>query len=388
MKILMILESEFPPDIRVEKEIRSLIKVGHKIVLACSSPASEDEIISWNGATIIRKNMPRFIYKSSVGCLQFPFYFNFWRKFLKGVFTQNKFDAIHLHDLPLAKVAKEFSLKHKISFVLDLHENWPALIAISQHTKSFLGQLLSSNKQWIKYEKVSIQKADRVIVVVQEAKERLVKLGVQEEKITIVSNTIEIADFIIPEIPINNRFTLIYAGGLNEHRGLHIALDAVKKVVTNIPCLNFLIIGEGRYRKTLEQKVQDLKLNNNVNFTGWLCFDDMLKLLSSSHVGLIPHLRNEHTDTTIPHKLFQYFAAGKPIISSDCFPMKRILLETETGLVYKNDNPNELANAIITLFEDHDLYKRIQQNQQQALKKYNWSQDSTHLVALYQDIAK
>lgn len=98
MRILMILENTFPPDIRVEKEIKSLIAAGHEIVLACSSPASKDEAKDWNSATIIRKKMPRFIYKSSVGCLQFQFYFNYWRKYLKFVFKKYKFDAIHLHD--------------------------------------------------------------------------------------------------------------------------------------------------------------------------------------------------------------------------------------------------------------------------------------------------
>ncbi|RLC55464.1 MAG: hypothetical protein DRH89_07630, partial [Candidatus Cloacimonadota bacterium] len=228
MRILMILENTFPPDIRVEKEIKSLIAAGHEIVLACSSPASKDEAKDWNSATIIRKKMPRFIYKSSVGCLQFQFYFNYWRKYLKFVFKQYKFDAIHLHDLPLAKVAKEFSIKYQIPFVLDLHENWPAAMKIAVHTNTILGKTFSSNIQWQYYERKNVLQADKIITVVEEMKERISQPELHDNDIYVLPNTISLDDSIFEESTIKNkRLTLFYAGGINIHRGLQIVLQAL-----------------------------------------------------------------------------------------------------------------------------------------------------------------
>lgn len=388
MHILMLLERDYPPDLRVEKEIKSLTEAGHKITLACFTFRKKLEIEEKGRFSIFRFPITKFTFKSSVAALKFPGYFSFWRKNLKQLFHKETFDAIHVHDLPLARIGMEFKTKYNIPLILDLHENWPALLQVSEHTNTFLGKLLSSHKQWEKYEKDAIRQADKIIVVVQEAKERVLKLGIKDEKVVIVSNTIDDTEISISAVPLNSRFTMIYAGGLNKHRGLQIALDAVKQVVINIPDLNFLIIGEGRFKKVLEQKIQDLNLENNVVFTGWISFNTMLHFLAESHIALIPHLKNAHTDTTIPHKLFQYFTAGKPVIASDCEPLKRIILETETGLVYKNDNPNELTDAILTLFEDHGLYTRIQINQKKALKNDSWSRDAKRLVELYRDISK
>jgi hypothetical protein len=166
----MILENNFPPDVRVEKEIKSLITAGHEITLACSSPRSENGVMNWHNAKIIKKKMPDFIYKSSVICLRFPFYFNYWRKFLETILNKYEFNAIHLHDLPLAKVAKELSIKHNIPFILDLHENRPEIMKLYKHVLTFPGKILISLKHWFEYQKKFTKLADKIILITNEAK--------------------------------------------------------------------------------------------------------------------------------------------------------------------------------------------------------------------------
>ena len=191
----MILENTFPPDIRVEKEIKSLIIAGHQIVLACSSPASKNEVKDWNGAIIICKKMPSFTYKSSVGCLLFPFYFNYWRKYLKNVFKKYIFDAIHLHDLPLAKVAKGFSIKHHIPFILDLHENRPEIMKLYNHVRNFPGNIIISIKSWKEYQKRYTKLADELILITVEAKkDYMKKYDLDKKKITVIPNYVDIDD--------------------------------------------------------------------------------------------------------------------------------------------------------------------------------------------------
>ena len=143
MKILMVLDREFPPDERVEKEIRSLTKAGHKIHIACYTKENRIRIEEQENLTIHRKQISSFIYKSSVACLKFPFYFNFWRKYLTGLFTEYSFDAIHIHDLPLAQVGVEFKKKYNIPLIMDLHENWPAMLKMAVHTNTFFGKIFS-----------------------------------------------------------------------------------------------------------------------------------------------------------------------------------------------------------------------------------------------------
>ncbi len=388
MRILMILENPFPPDVRVEKEIKSLITAGHEIVLACSSLASRDEVKDWNSAVVISKKMSSFIYKSSVGCLRFPYYFNFWRKFLKVVFKQYKFDAIHLHDLPLSKVAKEFSIKYQIPFVLDLHENWPAVMRIAVHTNSLLGKILSSNTQWQNYEQKYVSQSDKVVTVVEEMQERISQYDLDDKSIFVLPNTINIADSTFEEYTIvNNRPTLFYAGGINVHRGLQIVLRSLIEVKRKFPNILLNIVGTGSYEIVLKNYVKKNKLDDNVVFWGWKTYDEMMEILKVSDIAMIPHLHSEQTDNSSPNKLFQYAFMKKPIISSDCKSLRRVLLEMQAGIIYPDEDYLELSRGIIKLAEDETLRNKLGESGHQAiLGKYNWQISSSELLRLYNEL--
>lgn len=389
MNILMVLESEFPPDIRVENEAQSLIEAGHQVVVACITRRKQKEFEYFNDKIkIYRRKISLFIYKSSVGCLKFPFYFNFWRKFFTDLFQKEKFDVVHIHDLPLAKVGYEFKKKYKKPLIIDLHENWPALLRISSHTNTFLGKLLSSNSQWVNYERNMIKLSDRLIVVVEEAMERLIKAGISHEKIFVVSNTLNLSGFHLPDIVPNKDFvTLFYAGGINRHRGIQTVLSALKKVINKKSNIRLWLLGEGSYKNELIKYANKLGIQDYVSFFGWRSFNEMIELLAQSDITLIPHYKSDHTDTTIPHKLFQYMYAGKPIIASNCAPVERIIKETNTGLIYLYNDSNQLAECIHNLVNNKKIYVEMHQNGRKwVIDKYNWNIDKENLLRLYDNI--
>lgn len=387
----MILENMFPPDVRVEKEIKSLVEVGHEIVLASSSPVSQDEVVKWNGATIIRKDMPRLIYKSSVGCLRFPFYFNFWRKFLNNVFTQYKFDAIHLHDLPLAKVAKEFSVKYQIPFVLDLHENRPEIMKLYDHVRTFPGNLIISIKHWREYQKRYIKLADKLILITFEAKnDYLSKFNLDSQKIVVISNFVDLDD--LNTIPFDNlilnkykeKFVVVYFGDTGLRRGTATIIQAAN-LLKEHTCIHFLIIGKSREDGSLKRKINEYDLLN-VELTGWVPFNKAVSYIKASKIGLCPFLRNIHHDTTYSNKMFQYMAYRKPLIVSDCTSQKNLIEKEECGLVFKAGNADDLV-AKILIMKQNPKYKELSDNASNAIiNKYNWKSVSDQLIALYQEL--
>ena len=138
----MLLEADFPPDVRVEKEALSLINKGHEVTVATYTFDNNKLAETIDGINILRRKISKFTYQSSVGALRFPFYFNFWRKYLKSIFKTYTFDVVHVHDLPLAQIGYETARRYNIPFVLDLHENFPVLLRISSHTKKILARFL------------------------------------------------------------------------------------------------------------------------------------------------------------------------------------------------------------------------------------------------------
>jgi glycosyltransferase involved in cell wall biosynthesis len=314
-------------------------------------------------------------------------YFNFWRKFLGKICSGYQFDAIHIHDLPLARIGYETGQRYRMRFILDLHENWPALLNISTHTNTPLGKILSSDRQWKAYEKKYVQLADEVIVVVEEARKRMIDLGAEATKVHVVSNTLNLAHFDFPEQQKDPAYiTLVYGGGVNFHRGIQTVIQALKTLTPTITRIRVWIIGPGSYLGNLKKLARDLNVEKYVHFFGWMNRKELLMHISRADVALIPHIKSPHTDNTVPHKLFQYMYAGIPILSSNCAPLERIVKETGTGLIFKNQDPDSFAESLTQLLSDEDFLRKIPENGRRNVEtKYNWNRDAQELVRLYEN---
>jgi glycosyltransferase involved in cell wall biosynthesis len=380
----MILDREFPPDIRVENEIEVLLKAGYDVHIACYTRKNNPLSEQIGKLFVHRKPMSDFIYKSSVACLTSPFYFNYWKKFVSELLSTLSFDVIHIHDLPLTQVGVWIKKRMNIKLVVDLHENWPAFLMISAHTNTFIGKLLSPLFLWRQYERKVLQLVDGVIVVVDEAKTRLINLTITPEKIHVISNTINLTDLNLQTPDKKDDIILYYAGGITYHRGLQNIIHAMHKSLNSH--LKFWILGDGSYKYQLMKLVEGYSLNDRVIFQGYQPFKKVMEMLAESDYPVIPHLKTEHTDSTIPHKLFQYMYAEKPIISSDCLPIKRILEETGSGIVYPSNDVNylsELFNRLGTL-----NYREMGiRGKKAVLEKYNWNFDSQVLINLYKQFS-
>lgn len=390
MKILMVLDHNYPTDQRVEKEIKTLINNNHEVVLACYSHQRKEKLYEKEGRlTIYRKPISNFRLKTSVAALKFPFYFEFWKKFISDIITNEQIDAIHIHDLPLAEVGAFFKEKCSIPLVVDLHENWPASLEIAKHTNTPMGKLLSSNKQWRRYEQAILKKADAIITVVEEMRDRIHALGIPKEKIHVISNTVDFSEF--PKISTSgpkekNRFTLFYAGGINIHRGLQIVIKALPEILKELPNVEFLILGNGSYKKELKDLVHQLEIDEHVHFLGHKNFEEMIKILSRSDIALIPHLRSEQTDCSSPNKLYQYIYTGKPILTSNCISLERLVNETRSGLSYQHDSPESFKNALIDLMNNQKQKVDLNFANEKLKEKYNWKVDAGRLCKLYNNL--
>lgn len=384
MKILMMLENNFPPDTRVENEIHSLQEEGHEVHIACLKTKENTKINSFGSTIIHRFEISEFVRKSSVGALAFPFYFNFWSKRVYRLFADYKYDAIHVHDLPLAAVGFRIKKRFGVRFILDLHENWPALLEISEHTKTFLGKLLFSVKQWKAYEKRYLLRADEVVVVVEEAKQRVVGLGVEESKVHVVSNTQNLEEFAFEAYPKpDSKIRFVYGGGVTYHRGLQYVLQAAARIQSE----NFeiRIVGAGRYLRKLQELARELNIENKICFYGWRDRQELLKLIAESDVALIPHVKSDHTDSTIPHKLFQYLYTEKPILASNCQPIERIIKETCGGWIYPFSDIDHLAGVMQQIIDGALDLKAFSKGRPLVVEKYNWDKDKLKLQAIYHE---
>jgi len=396
LKIGMILDNTFPPDPRVKSEAKILINSGYDVTLfALSFSKHEKKEEICDGIRVFRHYINNFFYKKlSPLVYTFPFYNMFLRRVLKKFLADNNFDVIHIHDMAIAGLVFKINNEFGLPIILDLHENRPEIMKAYSHVNSGLGKYLISTDKWGKKQSEFIKKADRVIVVTEEAKSDLInQLNVSGNKITPIPNTVDYPEFPNQEVDkdligkFSDGFKILYIGATGIRRGLDIAIKAIALLRKNISDVKLIVVGKSRDDDYLLNLSKELDVESNIAFEGWQNFNLLPSYIKVADVGISPLKRNKHHDTTLANKIFQYMSLGVPIIVSDCPSQANIVHETGAGLVFKASSENDLAVQIEYLYNNPEDAKDMGNKGLQAVKtKYNWKYTGVNLLKLYESI--
>jgi glycosyltransferase involved in cell wall biosynthesis len=319
----------------------------------------------------------------------FPLFFNpLWVIAIIRFLRKCRPDVLVVRDLPLAFLAGFLGRVFRSAVILDMAENYPA--ALTAYRKAIYTPFLIRNA-WLpkQYEKLSLLLSDHVIVVTKEQAQRLHALGVKEGKISIVGNTPEAHPFGSSANAENGsmiqdptkRLDVLFVGKLDAHRGVELVVRAMPDLLRQFPKLTLTIVGDGRQRAHLQKVALSLGLGSSVRLPGWIEFGKIWSYIESSAICLIPHLRSEHTDTTLPNKLFDYMSMGKPVIASNCAPLERVIRETDCGLTFRSGDVSDLQRALRTLLSSPEMQLTKGQNGKKAVREnYNWNIDRKSLA--------
>jgi glycosyltransferase involved in cell wall biosynthesis len=381
----MLLQSEFPPDIRLEKEITTLSSNGYKITLLCNQ-YDQNKDKGFPECEIIRIKA-LFRSKKLNKMVNFPICFN-PRLIYYAIKTylRSRPDVIHAHDLPMVPLGILLKWVFGVKLIYDMHENYPAALRFFDK-KGLVNKIFRNPRIAEQLDRYCIKHSDHIIPVVEENKERLIKLGVPDDKISVVSNTVDLKTFAAgsPDEKIasqyRNKFVIIYTGTVSPERGLDTPVKAMTILKEKIPNSLLLIIGEGPSEEPLEQYIKTNGLENYVSMLKWCGHENLVSYLAAADICIIPQPNNEFINTTIPHKLFEYMSQSKPVIVSDALPLKRIVEETNCGVYFISNSHADFAEKVIQMKESKTDYGS---NGRKAVEfKYNWENDSKQLLHLY-----
>jgi len=390
MRIGMLLANRtFPPDIRVEKEADVLSAAGHESWVLCIGTTSQpaEEVVG-NVTALRHRVHPTRPWSRRFDSLMFLLTLDSpsWRRAIESMVRDKGAQAIHVHDLPYIRTAVNAGRTMGVPVVLDMHENYPAAFRLWR--RRLIDRLFFPASRAERLEKWALGAADHIIVVVSEARERLIGLGADPERIVVFGNSEPRALAGDQPLPINtDELHLVYVGGVDQHRGLHVAVAAMPAILASHPAARLTIVGDGHSLSELKTQATALGLGESVAFTGWLSKSEAMSYVESATVALIPHERSAHTDSTVPHKLFQYMALARPILVSDCAPLARIVRETGCGDVFTSGDADEFAEKALSLADPERARSMGIAGREAFLDRYNLEVDSAVLLDLYAGLA-
>lgn len=352
--------SDLVTDQRVQKECNTLYEMGYEVILIGRKSKRKFLLDELPYQTIRFSNLFR---RGPLMYLVFNAQLFFYLLF-------KKMDIVWSNDLDTLLPNFLISRLKKIKLVYDSHEYFTESV-YKKH----------SRKAWEMLEKLLFPRLKNVLTVnnsikeVYETKYKVPLTVLRNVPYQFVKNT----DKNAPVLPVNKKILIMQGMGLNENRG---AEEAVLMMPYLPEDFNLYFIGRGTILNKLKKMVTELQLETKVTFIDVLPYKQMMEYTRQCFLGLIfekIEVTDEHL-FALPNKFFDYIHAGIPVLSSRAVEIKLIIDKYQIGDFINNFNPQEIAQKIMDISINQEVYHLWKQNTFTAANELNWEKEKKVLI--------
>lgn len=371
-KVCHITSVHIPFDTRIfYKECAALVEAGYEVHLVAGRDGKDEVLngIHIHGVPVRPGKIRRMLFTT-------------WDVYRRSL--RIKPDIFHFHDPEMIPMGLLLKLGGK-KVICDVHEDYPDCMVV----KEFIPRSLKKTAARIIgfLETLTAGIFDAVITVTPKIRDRFKKLN---------RRTVEIRNFPLPEefsegpsqVPWSSRSDAVtYIGLLSPDRGVKEMIQAIGIVNRTRPAR--LILGGKFPVPAQETQAKSLPEFKYVDFRGFLSRDRVAEVFREVKAGIVvTHPLSNHRFAYMT-KLFEYMAAGIPVIAAD-FPLWRTIVEgAGCGLLVEPLNPEALAQAITRLLVNPEAAEEMGKRGRKAVEEqYNWNTEKVRLIELYAELLK
>lgn len=374
MKILVFSQYFYPENFRINTLCRELVLRGHQVTVVTGYPQYPIGRIyegygfdipyetTWNGVTICRvKVHPRGT--NLLGMLRNTVdYVVQANKWVKA--CQEKFDVVYVFEVSPVTVglpAVAYKKKFGVPMFFNLQDLWP------ENVEEVLG-IRFPPLTWLINRIVDriYSASSKILCASNGFAENLRRRGVPEERIVYWPQFCldpDLTRAAKPELYGNDTFNIVFAGNLGDAQGLDLMVEAAQALKgTNI---HWYLVGDGRARSRLEQKVKDCGVSEEVTFVGRVSEKEADRYVHFADCAYLSFRDNKIFNMTLPAKLQTYLACGTPILAAAGGESARLVGDNGIGFVcspHLDDLVNTVKQAAAVSPEERSAMSRAARN--------------------------
>jgi glycosyltransferase involved in cell wall biosynthesis len=172
----------------------------------------------------------------------------------------------------------------------------------------------------------------------------------------------------------------LYVGGVSPDRGIEQLVDAARRLGD----VTLVLMGpvDAGYRQTLERRS-----GGSARFAAPVPAHEVVRFAAGADVGIVPY-RNTCLNNylSLPNKLFEYLAAGLPVVASDFPELRGVVLEHGVGETFDPEDAADIARAIRLVLDDPDRHVRLRDRARRAAEVYSWERERPKLLSVVERV--
>lgn len=352
-------------DIRVfTKECTTLAEAGYQTVLiACHSTV--------DGGKVVVRNVPEEGGRLSRILLRAHRVYR--------MAYEERADFYHFHDPELLPYGLLLKLRTRAKVIYDSHECYPEDLLNKEWLPKWLRYPLA--KSFERFENFVARRLDVVVAATPHIARRF--KGIAKRVVT-VNNFPRAEEFSGCEYSEPaKRDGVCYVGAISFIRGIIPFLDALDDVPVEVK----VYIAGSFASRDVELAAIGHRNWGRVTFYGQVDRLTILEIYGSSFAGIVNFLPAPNHEYSQPNKLFEYMAAGIPVVASNFQLWRNMILPTKCGFVIDPGSPKKIAEAINLLFNNPRLVADMAENCKEAISsRFSWNHETQELLKLYREI--
>ncbi|VAX05403.1 Glycosyl transferase, group 1 [hydrothermal vent metagenome] len=311
-------------------------------------------------------------------------------KRLGAVVQKVKPDILHAHSPVLnGCAAVNVGKKYEIPMVYEIRAFWED--AAVDHGTTKEGSLRYRFTRAV--ETRVIKKADAVATICEGLKKDIVARGVQETKVGVIPNAVDISRFSVsaekdPELykdfDLARKFVIGFIGSFYAYEGIPQLIDALALLNRTRNDVVLLLVGGGPQEANIRQLIKEKKLEDKVILPGRIPHGDINRYYSLVDIFAYPRLPMRLTELVTPLKPLEAMAQKRLVVASDVGGHRELIEDGKTGILFEAGSPKALAGAIAGLINDNQSWSAIQDAAREYVETVrNWENSVVYYKALY-----
>ncbi len=304
-----------------------------------------------------------------------------WRKYPLSRFQILPF--IFVHALTTARYARDCDLIHAhwtLSAAAAVLGKWRhrCRILATVHGSDIFQIARYPGGRWVTRQ--VLKRCDYVAAVSRALMEAVIAIGVNPQKIRVISNGVNTEVFAPPGDECREH-TILYVGSLIERKGVKYLILSLPEIFQNFPDYRLTLIGDGPQLQILRTMVNELGMADRVEFLGFVEHEEVRKRMQRARLVVLPSI--EEAQGVV---LLESLSCGTPVVASQVGGIPDVI-SPDVGILVPPATPAALSKAIQLILENPALWANMSLcARERAVLYFDWNVIARQLVALYAQV--